>query len=59
MCDIKKINRITEEFLNLTPEDVHQLIFEADSAELKEFYFLLNDYILQKKQAEVIKSGVY
>lgn len=59
MCDVKKINKLIDEILSLSTEDLHQMIFEADSAEKREFYFMLNDYVLQNRQAEVIKSGVF
>lgn len=59
MCDVNKINMITDEILSLSPEDLHQMIFEADTADKRDFYFMLNDYVLQRRQAEVIKSGVY
>lgn len=59
MCDVKEMNRISSELLKLNPDDIQQLILEAESDEMKRFYFALNDLVLQKKQAEVIKAGVF
>lgn len=59
MAEAKKYKDLVSQILKLTPEETHQMIFEAETEEEKELCFLINDYVLQKKQAEVIKMGVY
>ena len=38
----------------MDPEDTLQLILEADTEEQREFYQVVGDFLLQKKQKEVI-----
>lgn len=50
MCDVKKYEKIYEEIKCLEPEDTLQLTLEADSEEQREFYQMVGDFLLQKKQ---------
>lgn len=54
MCDIKKYNDIYKDIMALQPEDTMQLVLEAETEEEKDFYELVGDYLLQKKQKTVI-----
>ena len=49
MCDIKKYQ----------PEDTLQLVLESESEDQKDFYEMLGDYLLQKKQREIIKKDLF
>ena len=51
MCDVKKYEK-------LQPEDTLQLVLEAETEEQKEFYEMVGDFLLQKKQREVIEETV-
>ena len=50
MCDVKKYTEIYEEISKLNSEDTLQLVLESESEEVKEFYEMVEDYFLQKKQ---------
>lgn len=41
----------------MDPEDTLQLILEADTEEQREFYQVVGDFLLQKKQKEVIERN--
>ena len=59
MCDVKKFHKIYQEISVLDPYDTMQLVLEAETEEEKEFYELVSDFLLQKKQKKVIEEGVY
>ena len=59
MCDVKKYEKIYQEIALLQPEDTLQLILEADTEEQREFYQLVGDFLLQKKQREVIERKLF
>ena len=52
MCDVKN-------YENLQPEDTLQLVLEAETEEQKEFYEMVGDFLLQKKQREVIERKLF
>ncbi|EEX20840.1 hypothetical protein BLAHAN_06291 [Blautia hansenii DSM 20583] len=52
MCDVKKYEK-------LQPEDTLQLVLEAETEEQKEFYEMVGDFLLQKKQREVIERKLF
>ena len=43
----------------MDPEDTLQLILEADTEEQREFYQVVGDFLLQKKQKEVIERTLF
>ena len=43
----------------LEPEDTLQLTLEADSEEQREFYQMVGDFLLQKKQKQVIARNLF
>ncbi len=55
MCDVRKYNDIK----GLTQDDTMQLVLEAPTEEEKEFYEMVGDYLLQKKQQECIARNVF
>ena len=59
MCDVKKYEQIYNEIRKLQPEDTMQLVLEADTEEQREFYEMVGDYLLQRKQKESIERTVF
>ena len=59
MCDVEKYKKIYQEIEQLDPEDTLQLILEADTEEQREFYQVVGDFLLQKKQKEVIERNLF
>ena len=59
MCDIKKYQEIYQKLIKLQPEDTLQLVLESESEDQKDFYEMLGDYLLQKKQREIIKKDLF
>lgn len=59
MCDVKKYTEIYEEISKLNSEDTLQLVLESESEEVKEFYEMVADYFLQKKQKEVVERNLF
>ena len=57
ICDVEKYKKIYQEIAQLDPEDTLQLILEADTEEQREFYQVVGDFFLQKKQKEVIERN--
>lgn len=59
MCDVKKFSKIYKEIATLQPEDTLQLVLEAETEEEKDFYELVGDFLLQKKQKQVIERNLF
>lgn len=59
MCDIKKYEKIYQEIARLEPEDTLQLVLEAATEEQRDFYQLVGDFLLQKKQKQVIERNLF
>ncbi len=59
MCDIKKYEKIYQEISRLEPEDTLQLVLEADTEEQREFYQLVGDFLLQKKQKQIVERNLF
>lgn len=59
MCDIKRINDITKELMNLKASDYTQLIIAAESDEMRKIYVTMYNHFLQKRQIEVIKENAF
>lgn len=59
MCDVKKYEKLYQEIEKLQPEDTLQLVLEAETEEQKEFYEMVGDFLLQKKQKEVIERELF
>ena len=55
MCNVKKFEKIEQ----LEPEDTLQLMLEADTEEQREFYQMVGDFLLQKKQKKVIERKLF
>lgn len=59
MCDVKKYSDIYNEIAKLQPDDTLQLVLEAETEEEREFYEFVGDYLLQKKQKQVIERNLF
>lgn len=59
MCDVKKYEKIYEEIKELQPEDTLQLVLEAETEEQRSFYEMIGDFLLQRKQRQVIERKLY
>lgn len=59
MCDVKKYEKIYEEIELLQPEDTLQLVLEAETEEQRNFYELVGDFLLQKRQREILERNLY
>lgn len=59
MCDVKKYEKLYQEIEKLKPEDTLQLVLEAETEEQREFYEIVGDFLLQKKQKTVIERNLF
>lgn len=59
MCDVKKYEKIYEEIEHLQPEDTLQLVIEAKTEEQRNFYEMIGDFLLQKRQRQVIERRLF
>lgn len=59
MCNVKAYEKIYEDIEKLTPEDTLQLVLEAETEEQKDFFEMIGDYLLQKKQKQVIERKLF
>ena len=58
-CDLKKYEEIFNEIWKLGPEDTLQLVLKSKTDDQKDFYELVGNFLLQKKQMEMIARNVY
>ena len=59
MCDVRKYENIYEDIQKLQPEDTLQLVLEAETEEQRNFYEMVGDFLLQKKQRQVIERNLF
>lgn len=59
MCDIRKYEKIYEDIKDLQPEDTLQLVLEAETEEQRSFYEMVGDFLLQRKQRQVIERKLF
>ncbi len=59
MCDVKRFEQIYEEIKQLNQDDTLQLVLESKDEDTKAFYEMIGDYLLQKKQREVIEANLF
>lgn len=59
MCDVKKYEEIYEDIKKLQPEDTLQLMLEAETEDQRSFYEMVGDFLLQKKQRQVIERKLF
>jgi len=59
MCDSKKFFDMYKQIKELEPDDTLQLVMEANDEEEREFFELVGDFLLQKRQQQVIKEKLF
>lgn len=59
MCDVKKYNDIFQEIKSLRQDDTLQLILEAKTQEERDFYVMIGNFLLQKKQKLVVEGNLF
>lgn len=59
MCDVKKYSQIFEDIKQLQPEDTLQLVLEAKSEEEQDFFEMIGNFLLQKKQKQIIERNLF
>lgn len=59
MCDVKKYEKIYEDIKELQPEDTLQLVLVAETEEQRMFYEMVGDFLLQRKQRQVIERKLF
>ena len=56
MCDVKKYSDIYKEISKLNTQDTLQLVLESETEEEKDFYELVEDFLLQKSNRKFLKG---
>ena len=59
MCDVKKYSKMFEDMKQLQPEDTLQLVLEAKDKEERDFFELVGNFLMQKKQKQVIERNLF
>lgn len=59
MCDVQKYVEIYNEICKLEPDDTLQLVLEAETEEQRDFYEMIGNYLLQKRQRVMIERNVF
>lgn len=54
-----RCEKIYEDIKALQPEDTLQLVLEAETEEQRSFYEMVGDFLLQKKQRQVIERNLF
>ena len=57
--DIQKYSAIYQEIKLLQPQDTLKLIMEADNEEVKRFWSVIGNFLLQEKQKTVIGRDLF
>ncbi|HBZ04020.1 MAG TPA: hypothetical protein DEO83_09445 [Lachnospiraceae bacterium] len=59
MCDVKRYTEIFNEIKCLQLDDTLQLIMESEDEEVREFYLLVGNFLLQQRQKKVIEQNLF
>ena len=59
MCDVRKFSEMFEDIKRLQPEDTLQLVMEAKNEEERDFFELLGNYLLQRKQKIIVERNMF
>ena len=59
MCDVKKYSKMFQDIKQLKPEDTLQLVMEAESKEEQDFFEMVGNFLLQRKQKQVIERNLF
>ena len=57
--NIKKYADIYEEIKKLSNDDTLQLVLESEDEEVKDFYEVVGDFLLQQRQREVVSKNLF
>ena len=59
MCDVKKYSKMFQDIRQLQPEDTLQLVLEAENEEEQDFFEMVGNFLLQRKQKQVIERNLF
>lgn len=59
MCDLKKYADIYEEIKKLNDDDTLQLVLESEDEDMKDFYELVGDFLLQQRQKKTVEEKLF
>ena len=59
MCDVAKYSKMYKDIKNLQPEETLTLGLESKTKDYKEFVVVIGNYLLQKKQKEVLEGSLF
>ena len=59
MCDVKKYSQMFQDIKELQPEDTLQLVLEAESEDEQDFFVMVGNFLLQRKQKQVIERNLF
>ena len=59
MCDVKRYTEIFNEINCLQLDDTLQMIMESEDEEVREFYLLVGNFLLQQRQKKVIEQNLF
>ena len=59
MCDTQKYSQIYKDISKLQAEDTLQLVMEARDKDERDFFEMIGNYLLQKKQKQAIEGNLF
>ena len=59
MFDVDKYSKIYDDIKQLQPEDTLQLMLEAKTKEERDFFEVVGNFLLQRKQKQVIEGNLF
>ena len=59
MRDINRYHEIYQEMEKLQPDDIFQLIANAKNKDKQDFFAMVGDFFLQRRQKELIEKKAY
>jgi len=59
MRDINRYHEIYQEMEKLQPDDIFQLIASAKNKDEQDFFAMVGDFFLQRRQKELIEKKAY
>lgn len=59
MCDVDKYSKMYDDIKQLQPEDTLQLMLEAKTKEERDFFEIVGNFLLQRKQRQVIERNLF
>jgi len=59
MCNVNKYSKIYDDIKNLQPEDTLQLVLEAKTKDERDFFEMVGNFLLERKQKQVIERNLF